>query len=374
MSATSVASADAVTPNISHMPQDGDRLHPNVAFSINAITRVDTLKKYVKFSPSDFFELDDCDAMVYVDADTISFIQFSSKHSFTMSEGMLWYKGYENRASDFRFSTPIPVAAINGSTESFEMQTDWNAKMSLYGMELLKKAEGISTSKVQRGWTLVSDTDSIKNATYITWDMEMSYFDADSINPELPDSINTEIVSEMQLRVSELARERVLSRQELWYSEAARYPVLLRSRNLRLIENETGVRDTIPLSYYASYYPARLQYEDFGEEGAFPISPHHLPGNTSSEARDHPAQDGVDISDPIHDGERISLILSSKDGVMTMYLTLYSVSGMRLSETMEVAVGAIPQTAEIPVPADVNGIVILLIESDTESTFRKIIL
>lgn len=358
-----------------HAPRDGDKLMPTVNFFDISSLNVDTIRRTVNFSASLFEPTKDAVASIYVNDDTLSFVQFSNKHIFHFDEDEILYHGYENRASDFKLAKPVRVGNINTKNEQDILSEKWRGVITLNGDELLKKAIGLSTSIIQKGWKLIEDTDSILDVTYLRWEMDLCYFDQDVINPEASDSVNSERVSDLYLSVSEIAGERLLTRRELWFSQEARYPVLLRSNLMRIKKTEGGVCDTVCLSTFASHYPDEFQREDTGEE------PPYVTRNTDSNKasryfKENNSSDitGISIAEPSHQAGNINVVVSSKSGERELTLTLYSDSGIKISNPMVTTVGSIPQTMSIPVQSDAYKIVILFIESDTGTSSRKIFL
>lgn len=73
----------------SHIPRDGDRLHPNVSLSPGAIAAVDSVRRSVSLNPELFAPMDEADVSVYVDGDTLSYVQFATRHIFVISRDTL---------------------------------------------------------------------------------------------------------------------------------------------------------------------------------------------------------------------------------------------------------------------------------------------
>ncbi|MCM1491033.1 MAG: hypothetical protein NC095_09435 [Muribaculum sp.] len=357
-----------------HLPNDGDKLHPNVSFSKSAISNVDDGRKCVSFNLELFAPSDDADVSVYVDGDTVSYVQFATKQIFRITPVAFEYLGYDNRAGDFRLETPTGVRTPD-AVDSLPLSSKWEGRLMLHGKAFLKEAKGISSSSAERGWNIAGDTDTIRNATLVRWDLTLAYIDNDSINQNISDTIATERISDYQLPIDRVMSERLLTRREMWFAEDARYPVLQRSRMFRLIHDENEVCDTIPLSSFSSYYPAAYQYSDTGDE-SMRRSPEKNanPWKNSSDTRMEAGLDGMTISEASSDGRDISVTLSSESGESDLSLTLYTDSCIRLTETTRIKVGTLPRTHTIPIPSGVKGVVILLIESDNGTTSRKVIL
>lgn len=365
--------ADGGNMSAPHSPRDGDRLHPNISFSRQAIAIEDSASRMVGIVSALFSPDDNADAFVYVDGDTISYVQAATKHRFVAHGDTLAYIGYENRASEFRTAEPVDAFSLDSGEVSF--RRDWKATQSLHGRMLLKNARGTSHTSAERGWTLVCDGDTIRDVTYTKWTLDMAYLDTDSISAEMPDSVTPDNISDLELPpLRQLALERLMTQRELWTTGDARYPVLERSTVslIRSDEDSTDC-DTIPLSVFAMHYPADFQYADTGEQ---PVR--NKPADTMRENMPwlHYGENipGITVKEPTVAGDAINVAISSETEDTGISLTLYTDSGIRLSETIEVTNGAIPQTHSIPVPAGIKGVVILLIESTSGSTSRKIIL
>lgn len=351
-----------------HKPNDGDRLHPNVAYSQSAIGEVDAANRIVEFNAGLFSPSDDADAAVYLSNDTLSYIQFATNYRFKIESDTLKYIGYENRAGKFSLDVPahafIAVAGNVGSATS-----KWKGTHMHYSKQFLKHAEGESATSSESGWKLVGDTDTIKDATYVKWRFTLAYTERDSIGKDMPDSIANEYVSDFEVPIERVMTESLLTEREMWFTDAARYPILQRHRVYRLKDNENEECDTTLISQFSIYYPAAFQYSDTGEE---PIKekPRNIAGNNGSNGKIY----GVDVSEASAEGERISVTLSSKTGETDLTLTLYSDSGIRLSTPTTIKAGAVPQKHTLPIPSGAKGVIILLIESDTDSQSQKIIL
>lgn len=351
-----------------HKPNDGDRLHPNVAYSQSAIGEVDAANRIVEFNAGLFSPSDDADAAVYLSNDTLSYIQFATNYRFKIESDTLKYIGYENRAGKFSLDVPahafIAVAGNVGSATS-----KWKGTHMHYGKQFLKHAEGESATSSESGWKLVGDTDTIKDATYVKWRFTLAYTERDSIGKDMPDSIANEYVSDFEVPIERVMTESLLTEREMWFTDAARYPILQRHRVYRLKDNENEECDTTLISQFSIYYPAAFQYSDTGEE---PIKekPRNIAGNNGSNGKIY----GVDVSEASAEGEQISVTLSSKTGETDLTLTLYSDSGIRLSTPTTIKAGAVPQKHTLPIPSGAKGVIILLIESDTDSQSQKIIL
>lgn len=351
-----------------HKPNDGDKLHPNVAYSQSAIGDVDAENRIVVFNAGLFSPSDDADAAVYISNDTLSYIQFATNYRFKIESDTLKYIGYENRAG--KFSLDVPAHAfIAGAGNVGSAASKWKGTHLHYGKQFLKHAEGESATSSESGWKLVGDNDTIKDATYVKWQFTLAYTERDSIGKEMPDSIANEYVSDFEVPIERVMTESLLTEREMWFTDAARYPILQRHRVYRLKDNENEACDTTLISQFSMYYPAAFQYSDTGEE---PIKekPRNITGNNGSDGKIY----GVNVSEASAEGERISVTLSSQTGDTDLTLTLYSDSGIRLSTPTTIKAGAVPQKLTLPIPSGAKGVIILLIESDTASQSQKIIL
>lgn len=351
-----------------HKPNDGDKLHPNVAYSQTAIGDVDATDRIVEFNADLFSPGDDADAAVYISNDTLSYIQFATNHRFKIESDTLKYIGYENRAG--KFSLEVPAHAfITDAGYIGSAATKWKGTHLHYGKQFLKHAVGESATASESGWKLVGDNDTIRDATYVKWRFTLAYTERDSIGKDMPDSLANEYISEFEVPVDRVMTERLLTEREMWFSDAARYPILQRHRVYRLKDTEQESCDTTLISQFCMYYPAAFQYSDTGEE---PIKekPRNVAGNNGHDGKIY----GVDVSEASTDGDIISVTLSSQTGETDLTLTLYTDSGIRLSTPATVKAGAIPQKHTLPIPSGAKGVIILHIESDTGSQSQKIIL
>lgn len=372
--------ADSSVYDMPHTPRDGELLHPNIAAATGAISDVDMSAKTVSFNPDLFSPVDEADARIYINEDTIGYVQFATKQKFMLHGDTLSYLGYENRASEFCFRGDVVLATLSPLQSVSGHGSGWTGRITLHGSDLLKQAIGRSKTEVQGGWTLASDTDTIRNATYMLWDMDMAYFDAASVTDAEADTIRWEQVSDLILPVDEMAGQRLLTRRELWFADDARYPVLLRSSVFRLRPGDSASCDTIPVSLFASYYPAAFQYADTGE-----LPSDHSPrkigrssyadgaGSGSDPASGTTGDSGLLVSEATADGDTVTVTVSSETVSGPITLTIFTDSGIRLSEPLTVTATAVPRAVTLPIPQDASGILILHIESDTGSTSRKII-
>lgn len=356
-----------------HTPRDGDRLHPGFADSPSLILSISDSTRTVLLDPSAVSFDDMRDAFVYIDGDTISYVQSATKHRFTLKGDTLSYIGYENRASDFRFDRPAKVA-IFPMKEGASVIDEWRGHLLQYGSMALKHVRGVSRSSIRKGWTLTDGTDTLRNATRLVWDLDMAYADPDSISPEMPDSVASGKISEMQVDVKEILSERLLTGRSLWFSEDARYPVLTDTRVSRVILEEDGIpADTVPLSMLAMHYPASYQYSDTGEDIQARKPTDRLGDSGGSPYGDNGGGKALTIGEPEINGNTVTVSLSSQAGTLTATVTLFSDSGLRLSEPLTVTAGTVPQRHSIAVPSGWSGVMLLRVDAGDESYTEKII-
>ncbi len=357
-------------PNIPHNPRDGEHLHPGMAGSNSLILSVNDTTKTVLIDPQAVSFDNSRDASCYVDGDSISYVQFATKHRFLLKGDTLSYMGYENRSTDFRLDNPVKVA-IFPLKDSTSVIDDWNGHVFHYGSMILKKVHGISKTSVQEGWTMTDGTDTINNAARLIWTLDMAYTDHDSISPEMPDSVVSDIISEMRVDVKTMMSEHLLTERTLWFVESARYPVMTDSRTSRVIGTPSSMRlDSLPLSALAIYYPASWQYSDTGEG----ITDERVWENEGSHSVSYSENDLLTVGEPDTDGTTVNITLSSSANGTQTTVTLYSDSGVRLSDPIIVSVDTLPQTFTLPIPIGWSGVVVLHIESGREKHTRKVIL
>lgn len=358
-------------PDTDHTPRDGDRLHPGMAGSRSLILSISDSARSVLLNPTAASFDADRDACVYLDGDTISYVQFATKHRFTLYGDTLSYIGYENRATDFRLDRPAKVAVFP-LKDGGEVTDEWRGHLFQYGSMALKNVRGTSRSSVQKGWTLTDGSDTLRNAVRLLWSLDMAYADADSITPELPDSVASDRISEMQVDVKAVLSERMLTERSLWFSEDARYPVLTDSRISRLMMDEGGTAaDTVPVSMLAMHYPASYQYSDTGEE----MQPVKSSGDRDGNGHEAYGGSGrsLTVGEPEISGNTVTVTLSSQSGPIAATVTLFSDSGLRLTEPLTVTVGTVPQTFSVKAPSGWSGVMLLRVEAGEESYTEKII-
>ncbi|MDE6511091.1 MAG: hypothetical protein K2L00_03235, partial [Muribaculaceae bacterium] len=174
------ASIKGAQPSTDHTPRDHDRLHPGLAGSRSLILSVNDSTRTVVIDPRAVSFDDDCDAFPYIDGDTISYVQFATKHRFLLRHDTLSYIGYENRASRFMLDRPVGVAAFPLG-ERGVIRDALGGRMLHYGSMILRHFRGISVSNADGGWTLTDGTDTLRNATRLVWTLDMAYADPDSV-------------------------------------------------------------------------------------------------------------------------------------------------------------------------------------------------
>ncbi|MDE5813279.1 MAG: hypothetical protein K2H72_03245, partial [Muribaculaceae bacterium] len=145
---STVAQSDAY-----HIPRDGDRLHPGIASSQSLILSVRDSARIILIDPAAVSFDGDSDAWTYIDSDTISYVQFATKHRFKLSGDTLSYIGYENRATDFRLDRPT-TAAVFPLKDGDIVRDVWTGHMLRHGAMMLRHVKGESTDRVESGWTL----------------------------------------------------------------------------------------------------------------------------------------------------------------------------------------------------------------------------
>lgn len=369
------ATATGTQPDMDHIPRDGDRLHPGIANARSLILSVNDSMRTVLVDPLAVSFDDDCDASAYIDTDTISYVQFTTKHRFLLRGDTLSYMGYENRASDFRLDSAATVAFFplkDGDT----VRSDWTGHLFQYGTMMLKHVSGISRGEAQGGWTVTDGTDTISNTVRLRWTLDMAYADPDSVTTSMPDSIASGIISDMQVDVRTMLSERLLTERTMWFSQDARYPVLTDSRVSRVIFSDGVVPvDTVPLSMLAMHYPASYQHSDTGEDYIAQKPDGKHSGDTYGESG-YVSQDtgnSLSVGEPEAEGRVITVTLSSPSGSVVASVTLFSDSGVVLTEPQTVTVGTVPQIHSFEAPSGWSGVMLLRVDAGDESHTRKII-
>lgn len=372
-----VASATAGAQQYTdHTPRDGDRLHPGIANSRSLILSVNDTSRTVLIDPSSVYFDSSLDACTYIDSDTISYVQNATKHRFIMRSDTLSYLGFENRATYFRLDSPA-IVAVFPLRDGKVTEDEWKGNVLQFGTMMLKHVKGESWGEVQGGWTLTDGTDTLRNAVRLRWNLDMAYADPDSITCATPDSIDSDIISDMQVDVKAILSERLLTGRTLWFSEDARYPVLTDSRVSRVIFTDTDVSaDTVPVSMLAMHYPAPYQLSDTGEEFPAP-KPYGRNDGTGYWGDGYGNQDtgtSLSVGDPAVNGEYVTVTLCSNSGPVSATITLFTDSGIRLTEPREVTAGPVPQDISMEVPTGWRGVLLLRVETGEESYTRKTIL
>lgn len=359
-----------------HTPRDGDRLHPGLAASPSLILSVNDSTKTVLIDPQVVSLDNSYDASPYIDGDTISYVQFATKHRFLLRGDTLSYIGYENRATDFRLDAPVSMAVFplrDGSS----VYGEWTGCMLHYGSMILRHVRGTSRACVQEGWTLTDGADTVRNATRLTWTLDMAYVDPDSVTASMPDSVASKRISEMQVDVKSMLSERLLTERTIWFSEDARYPVLTGSRISRVILGDGAVSaDTVPLSMLAVHYPAAHQHYDTGEHPTAQEPDEKDSGIIYGEYAYESPDTGafLTVGEPEVIGETLTITLGSLSGSATATVMLFTYSGIRLTDPVTVAVGTVPQTYTMEIPAGWTGVLLLRVESGEESYTRTMII
>ncbi|MDE6481148.1 MAG: hypothetical protein K2L45_12865 [Muribaculaceae bacterium] len=362
--------------NDGHIARNGDILHPGLAYSPYLIISINDSTKTVTIDPDVVTFDSSLDAATYIDSDTISYVQFATKHRFLLQGDTLSYIGFENRATYFRLDSAVNAANFplkDGGT----VRDKWSGSLLQYGSMILKRTVGISSSRAEEGWKLTDGTDTLRNTVRLKWTLDMAYADPDSVNASMPDSITSDIISDMQVDVKAMLSERLLTERTIWFSEDARYPVLTDSRVSRIVLSERGESaDTIPLSMLAIYYPPSFQYSDTGEDYVAEKPHAKDTDNTYGEygQGDNDHGTSLKVGNPELSGNTIAFILSSPSGTRIATVTLFTDSGIRLTEPKEVAVGPVAQRYSLDVSAEWKGVLLMRVEAGEESYTRKVIL
>ena len=356
-----------------NIPRDGDRLHPGIAESETLImSEIDSAKTVIIDPESITFD-GSLDASYYIDGDTVSYVQFATKHRFLINGDTLSYIGYENRASDFHLDRPVRMAVfLMGEGDAF--MEEWSGHLLQYGSMLLRHFKGISRSGVEAGWTITDGTDTLRNVTRLRWTLDMAYADPDSIDSAMPDSVASERISEMRVDVKALLSERLLTERTMWFSDDARYPVLTDSRVSRIILDEGGAPyDTVPMSMLAMHNPPSYQYSDTGEEIEKPQNVGKTGGYDAGGGTDGGSPDLLKIGELETTEDLITITLSSRTESVKATLTLFSDTGIILTGPVEVTVGTVARPYNVPVPTGWNGVMLLRVDAGAESHTVKAI-
>lgn len=351
-----------------HFPRDFDKLHPDVSFSPTAISLIDSSRRLVNFNPALFYSDPGNSAGTYISGDTVNYVQFATKHRFIQNPREFAYLGFENRATRYSLNEPLPVMKFP-PVENETVQANSSGSVTGYGGILLKLIKGRSTGNISAGWTLTDGNDTVRDAKCLVWELDTEYLDPDSVPGEWNDSISPESVSDYEVDVRRLLSERLLTRRMIWFTDDARYPVLQQTTVSRLVGKDSGTEcDTVPVSVLSMSYPPECQYADTGEGNA--ARKRGDDENNDVESPDNTAN-MIAAGDPESSNESISIALSSKDDAVEATVTLYSDSGIRISEPVTVILTAIPRTFSFPVPSDYKGIVLIRIDAGEQSLTRK---
>lgn len=357
-----------------HIARDGDKLHPGLSLPTNLILNINDSTRTVLLDPDAVTFKETLDAAAYLDCDTISYVQAATKHRFIFRNDTLSYLGFENRATDYFLDSAVNVAHFP-LKDGGSIHDIWSGQILHHGSMLLKRMTGKSSSHTEEGWVITDGIDTIPEAMRLTWTLDMAYAAPDSITPELPDSINSERISEMQVDVNAVLSERLLTERSIWFADDARYPVLTDTRISRLILDDDGIpSDTIPISMIAMYYPGTYQNADTGED-ITGLKPYGMPQDSShkSPGAERGLSHSLTVEEPEANGNIVTVSLSSQAGLADVTVTLFSESGIRLTEPLNVTVGNVPQTHSFEVPADWNGVLLLRVDAGEESYTKKII-
>lgn len=372
--ATALSLSALAQSTAEHTPRDFDRLSPGISSYHGAIQSVNHGERLVTYNPGAFYTGDTSEASIHIDSDTVSYVQFATKHRFLLRGDTLSYIGFENRATDFRLDSPVAMAVFP-LTEGNRNESGWSGHVMNRGGMMLKRMTGTSTGHVEGGWTLTDGADTIRNATRLIWSLDMAYADADSVDVSLPDSVASDRISDMRVDVAGVLSERLLMERELWFSPAARYPVLQESRVARVImDADRQVPDTIPQSFLAMHYPPAFQQGDTGEEIVLKPSS-GMDGRGNGYGTGYAgAGTSVAVGEPEIMGNEVGVVLSAQAGDTEATLTLYSDSGIRLTDPVAVTLGRIPQQYSLGIPSGWKGVILLRVDAGDESHTRKIIL
>lgn len=356
-----------------HLPRSGDRLRPGVADSRYSILSADDSLKTVLLDPSAVSYDGAFGASVYISGDTVSYIQFATKHRFLLRGDTLSYLGFENRATDFRPDTPVRMALLS-LRDGERVRDTWKGHVTEWGSLILKRMTGISTSFADRGWTITDGTDTVAGVTRLRWILDMSYADPEVVTTSMPDSAASDRISELRVDPGAVLSERLLTERTIWFQESARYPILAKSRVSRVVfHKDSGTSDTVPVSQTAIHYPAHDQYSDLGEDPA--VRTRQGGGEVGAGYYGDSGSDNtVSAGEPSVTGNSISVVLSSEKGNAVAVLTLFSDSGIRLADPVPVTVGTVPQSFEIDIPSGWKGVLILSIETGKDSFTKKVII
>lgn len=378
ISVVPAALSSAMNPTFTeHTPRDGDKLHQEAFRPSALIISVNDSTQEIILDSGSAIPSAICDVTTYVDGDTISYIQSATKHRFLLRGDTLLYLGYENRATDFHLDRPLRMALFP-LTDGQEVIDSWKGYIHHHGSRLLKRMAGLSVSRVQNGHSIVDDTDTLSNLTKLSWTLDMSYADPDSVSLNDPDSVASDKISEMKIDVRTMMSERLLTDRKIWFSEDVRYPVLTETEVFRIRQNPDGeATDTVAFSGLACYYPAENQYYDTVEEivrkssSGAPRS-----GTYLSRYEDYENSVGnlITVGEPELNDLAVCIRLSSEVGSVEATVTLYSDSGMILSEPVRVTLDQASRNFKFPLPAGWKGVILLVADAGKVSYTKKIII
>lgn len=363
-----IAAATAITPSLW---RDGDRLQPPVSRESLAISNVDSASKTARVEANSFHFDKAADIIVYQSGDTLYHVQDATKHICLVSSDTLSYLGFENRATRLALDSPLTVLRCPPRDGDI-ISGEWTGTVYHRGRTLLRKVTGRSTSRVEKGWRIITDGDTLHDATLLRWELGMAFYHPDSLGTEIPDTLVSPSVSDLTLPTKKLISGSMLTLREIWFAPSARYPLLQRSVTCRVTSADGTPADTVPLSRLAMFYPQELQRIDTGEEYALLTDDDEIRELSSGgSADDTGGYFPLDIDTPrIKDGS-VTVSVCSPGGRTEARLTLFSVAGIQLSETVTVDAVEIPRTITVHAPGGTAGIVLLRVDAGEQSRTYK---
>ena len=185
-----------------HLPRNGDTLRPGVGNSRYALLSVDESSKTVLLDPTAFSYGGAMNASVHINGDTVSYVQFATRHRFLLRGDTLSYLDFENRATDFHTDAPVATAFLS-LRDGERVGDTWVGYVREWDSLLLKNMKGVSTSRVDRGWAITDGTDTVMDVTRLIWNLDMEYADPDIVTAAMPDISTREIGRDSTLRVME---------------------------------------------------------------------------------------------------------------------------------------------------------------------------
>ncbi|MDE6018031.1 MAG: hypothetical protein K2G85_04360 [Muribaculaceae bacterium] len=361
-------------PDMSHTARHRDFLNPGLSSFPNFVISVNDSAKEIVIDPDVFIFDPSAEAAAYLNGDTISYVQSATKHRFILRSDTLSYSGFENRSTDFRLDTPVTVC-IFPLLDGTETSATWTGKVKYGGSLMLKEITGTSSSRVNSGWSFTDGADTVRNATRLTWTLDMAYLDKEKVQVELPDSVISEMISDMKVEVEAAMAERLLTERALWFSESARYPILTESRVSRVIGNQgSAVADTVARSFLATYYPAENQYADTGEEPDSAPRKVRATGDNAPYLEEYTGSKRLSVGEPTATETAVSVTLSSYEGAVEGVLAIYTDSGIRIGEAMTIMIGPVPASYTIGLPSGSKGVFLLTVGTAEETHTRKVII